>query len=69
MLHTTSLCILEEGLLLIRLFNLEEFSGRLERGRRDKMSTDLFSHSDSIQKSEGRKLEDYFMLTTPKWVI
>jgi hypothetical protein len=53
MRHTTSLRILEEGLLLKCLFNLEENFGSVEKVQKRQTSTNLFSHGDSIQRVEG----------------
>ena len=53
MRHTTSLRILEEGLLLKCLFNLEENYGLVEKVQKRQTSTYLISHSDSIRRVEG----------------
>lgn len=53
MRHTTSLRILEEGLLLKCLFNLAKNFGSVEKVQKRQTPTNLFSHGDSIQRVEG----------------
>ncbi len=70
MRHTTSLRILEEGLLLKCLLNLQENYGSVRKLQKRQPFTNLFSHGDSIESVEGqcRKLalfEDYFHWQLP----
>jgi hypothetical protein len=73
MRHTTSLRILEEGLLLKCLFNLEENFVSVEKVQKDKRLRTCSAMAIVYRGwRECRKLallEDYFMLTTPKWAI
>jgi hypothetical protein len=66
--HTTSLRILEEGLLLKCFFNLQEVAGRLKMFRRDKLRRTWSAIAIVLRASRGEcpLIEDYFQLTISK---
>jgi hypothetical protein len=68
--HTTSLRILEEGLLLKCFFNLQEVAGRLKVFRKDKLPRTCSAMAIVLRVWRGvpklALIEDYFQLTTSK---